>query len=57
LGYIDSGKRAHGAKQKIKMMGAKLQPEQQIGNKCGALKPAIRLAARTSVMPSDEYSN
>jgi hypothetical protein len=42
---------------KIKMMRAKLHQVQQIDNKCAALKLAIKLAARTSLMPSDEYSN
>jgi len=37
------------------MMRAKLHHAQQIGNKCVALKPAIALAALTSLMPSDEY--
>jgi hypothetical protein len=39
------------------MMRAKLHQEQQIDNKCVALKLAIKLAAQTSLTPSDEYSN
>jgi len=39
------------------MMWEKLHHAQQIGNKCAVLKPAIGLAERTSLTPSDEYSN
>jgi hypothetical protein len=34
----------------------KFHDAQQIGNKCALLKLAIVFAARTSLMPADEYS-
>jgi len=42
---------------KIEMIRAKLHREQQIDNKCAGLKRAIKRAERTSLIPSDEYSN
>jgi hypothetical protein len=39
------------------MLWGKLHYAQHFDNEFAALKPAIALAARTSSMPSDEYSN
>jgi hypothetical protein len=39
------------------MLRANLHYGQHFGNKFAALKLAIPLAAQTSSMPSDEYSN